>query len=854
MGEKWRASRTLTYTHTGLEYPIHNSPAANDLGPIHVTFEDTEAGARRVPRGGRRGRLLRLPERAPARATIAPATGTGRDMTVELMVRDSRDRLRVLKYDHDFDDETEMIEARGDFRAGGLKTFTRLPANLEITVRLRVGANRVLVGEYADLETFGDDLELGMTLGSFGETSGAGPEVRFCTASSVDTTDEWCATYAYQWKTGSVSGTVGANSGHDVALAAVTGHGATGDDAETGADGEYGFSPLQDGEYTVTASGTADWKIVGRPTQDVAVYHDEFADEEGEDKADSAWAGRRARMTRGWRTTQLGLAIMGYVGNDFNGDSRFRGDESIAGVSLQLMTGVKSSSTTGDYFGGKVVATATTDARGLYAFRDLEAGSYQVRAVSTDRYWAIRNLTANRGYSGPVSADEYPIPGSGDFVEGAFLLPQWSDSGFTVLQPTVAVTDDKGTIDTDDDVAATLHNFALVWGDGSVRGRIENLSGSAAGIDVRLYQCLDFDASDGCGRGAPIGYAAPLELTTDAKGDYEAEGLTEGEYEVEIDDRGWSPPLLGEDGRPDDDADETDGDGDGVPDAQAPMAAETLLLLQGAWSAFETLHVYDGDASAADVLNASTVRGNMHGDGSSTYNDTTGSVTTGLQRDDTSNPDTTVNLGAPVITISFASKTFRMNFADGKAVSTRGASVKVEGGVAGKCSATSCEVGYNATVTGTDRVDGSHTDTINVTVTAANGYNDHLYRFSVARANPQDNGLSAAAITPTPGGGSGTLASPWTVTTASAAATTVDVHVNLKNWGTLTDRNATCAQKLVVRKGNGEKLTPLADGWGDICENERYRLSVTNSAYQLEVTSEDGVKATYYLVVVVNSG
>ena len=34
--------------------------------------------------------------------------------------------------------------------------------------------------------------------------SGAGPEVRLCTASSDSSNDDWCATYAYQWTTGAV--------------------------------------------------------------------------------------------------------------------------------------------------------------------------------------------------------------------------------------------------------------------------------------------------------------------------------------------------------------------------------------------------------------------------------------------------------------------------------------------------------------------------------------------------------------------------------------------------------------------------------------------------------------------------
>ena len=45
-------------------------------------------------------------------------------------------------------------------------TFTHLPArDLKITARFRVGANRVLVSEYPDVETFGEDLDLGATVG-----------------------------------------------------------------------------------------------------------------------------------------------------------------------------------------------------------------------------------------------------------------------------------------------------------------------------------------------------------------------------------------------------------------------------------------------------------------------------------------------------------------------------------------------------------------------------------------------------------------------------------------------------------------------------------------------------------------
>ena len=103
-----------------------------------------------------------------------------------------------------------------------------------------------------------------MTLGAFGAMGGAGPEVRMCSASD-DTTDEWCATFAYQWETGMLYGKVGFESGHEVEVTPETeNHGAMGDEAKTRGDnpgtddvnegGDYSISDLQDGVYTATAA------------------------------------------------------------------------------------------------------------------------------------------------------------------------------------------------------------------------------------------------------------------------------------------------------------------------------------------------------------------------------------------------------------------------------------------------------------------------------------------------------------------------------------------------------------------------------------------------------------------------
>ena len=139
--------------------------------------------------------------------------------------------------------------------------------------------------DYDEIETFGDDLDFGVTLGAFGAMGGGQPEVRMCSA-SVDTpntdatSDEWCATFAYQWETGEVYGTVGEERGHEVEVTPETGHGAIGEEDETGTGGAYSIGDLQDGVYTAEAtSGDAKFAILELLTpaevEGIELYHNE---------------------------------------------------------------------------------------------------------------------------------------------------------------------------------------------------------------------------------------------------------------------------------------------------------------------------------------------------------------------------------------------------------------------------------------------------------------------------------------------------------------------------------------------------------------------------------------------------
>ena len=99
------------------------------------------------------------------------------------MTRDSRDRLRLYEaWDHDCDEidedgeekemPTDSIPARGDF-AAGMITFGCLDVEEEFTVRFRPGDDREQMDyDYDEIETFGEDLKHGVTLGAFGAMGG----------------------------------------------------------------------------------------------------------------------------------------------------------------------------------------------------------------------------------------------------------------------------------------------------------------------------------------------------------------------------------------------------------------------------------------------------------------------------------------------------------------------------------------------------------------------------------------------------------------------------------------------------------------------------------------------------------
>ena len=665
MGEKWKQSKALTFKHDGMTLPAADT--ANDLGTIYVTFttQKLTVGVYREADDEEGFTDYRSGLTGPETGDHRPHPSVAAEMNIELLARDNRNRLRRYKWDPD--PKTGKFRKDGIAKVGskGLVSFTGIPADAELTVRFHAGDNRVQADfGYDEIEAFGDDLDdFGTTVGSFGAMSGAVPDVRLCTASE-ETDDDHCSTFGYQWKTGRISGNVGTQKGHKVEIEPTT-QGPIDDDTKTGTNGAYRFTSLQDGEYSVTAYSQGNYTVKGPATQkNVAVYHDEFTDDKD---TLTKHVGTADAETASWKTTRVGLAIMGYVANDDDDNNLIRGDEAIAGVTVRLLTNAKfvaKGINAGKLSSSKLAATTETAANGLYSFEDLN---------DTTDYWiqvpnnGLRDLAApNPNLSGRIAAAFYPkFP-----EESTYLKPMWSRTTNSVPgnRRSVRITDDQDTESTLDDVSATLHNFALVYTDGTVAGTVNNVSGSNANIDVRITTNTDED----------IYY----ERATGRSGDFEVTGLIEGHYTAVIEDAGWERPCM-DGSKPDDDAPLNDTiDGNAVC-VRADAELTGTLQGQNDYESLGTLHVYDGSKGSVDSLGPVMVKARQQGTDAATYDDTvtwaSGWTRTGTDGETTEN---TTSLG----TISYRSESVTFDFGGIRNTSIpKGVSVGLKVGTKGLC-------------------------------------------------------------------------------------------------------------------------------------------------------------------------
>jgi hypothetical protein len=854
-GEMWMQSDALIHIHNALTLPADN----NDLGAIYVTWttQTLVVGVHRemddVYGYAKYESVLNGDHRPSAKA--------GSDMKVMVMWEAGRNnRLEVYdEWDEDCDEDPddEPSEASKSVGSTGLVEFPCLPANQEWTLRFEEGANRDLVTDLQDIETFGDDLMEGMTIGSFGGASGAMPEVRICSASIAvvpgyesGTDDEFCSTFGYQWTTGSISGSVGTVSGLGVALEAVTDiHGQQDDDETTGTNGRYSFPGLQDGTYTVTASGNDEYAIVGAATHTKHVYHneacwadpdpdnddcdedDELVVDEIDEDDDTTWAYTN-EYPKSWGTDRLNLAIRGYVANDGQDgeqlDGLLRGDESRAGVTVTLKKGAVTE------------ATTVTNPSGDYEFDGLDAGSYTVVAGRGSNYRAIhaiaRRTTGTRAWRyvdfKTATAEDYTLtPDEADLPK-----PFWNranTAGGAMGQPTTTVTG-TGTNPASD----KYYNFALVYTDGELSGSVNNLSGSnaSASIDIIISTPSPLDDDE--------------KVETDSRGNFELGGLIEAmDYTAVIEDAGFEAPCMGTGGTPDDDLEADDGtcgqDDNGVDRSRFPTELTADIEGESDHESMGTLTVYNDRLSDADEMTAIEVEGQTAVGGDDV--DLGDGVTIDLQGTD---PTTAITLGVTdPITFFSTSVTVDADISPGASM------VVMKGAVV--CARGVCELDYNAT--DGDDPGGTPPDTeITVMVIAENGYNDHDYTFSVSRANPEDNepeGLTATDDDTETTEAVGFTATETVWTLNAVAGTTVEIAFDFKTVDYPADHaragDAMWCQTATVTDA-GTDLDAKDAARGDECDGMRFDVDMPATATHerdltVRITSEDGEVRTTFI-------
>ena len=856
MGEKWTGSK-LTYAKSGLKTAVDNSKnSKGDTIRVKWTSHTLVLGFHREADDE-----MGYSDYESKIRDHRPYASVGNSIKVEFFQVDSKTGRVPYEYKDGCTGAKRKLSSVK--MSKGLVKVRCLPANgepfmIQVT---KTASDMVWVGRWQVLKLGGylepykeSDLTTGgAVLGRFGAQSGGVPEVRICLSSEAPATkddrdeivrltaDDKCSTWAYQWESATISGTVGAVSGFKLSLdAQTTTHGATDRSGTTKSTGAYSFTDLRDGRYDIYTSkrnSAGTYEVVG-DTQRIAtdkgalyVYHDEATGK--------MWAG--SLDTANWKVKRVPKEtweIQGFIGNDSDPrDKRFRGDETKAGITVTLS--------------GSKNATTLTDDRGFYKFTKLTEGKkYSVRATSVPgKYLIVRTWTSTGNFTtgGLFDSDEYP---TADTVmgEGKAPLPYWSYTSRRVYNTTPSVTDGKKT--------AKLANFVLLYQDGTIEGAVHNLSwgdtDTAKDIDIWLFD-----------RYASKGDTTTLALDFDRNGtaslandpqfkQLEGKVLESFTYYAAREDDYWGIPCMSSpssSAKPDDDGPKRS---DGSCLYPAPTKIEAETKGRGDTKDMGTLYFYDTRWSSNDRISSSVkVSGNWNGTGKDF--DKKASMTTGWSRGtgDNDTTETTTSSKASIGTTSWKSNTVTFT---GLSKPSGGELVVTTPTSGSKCTGNSCTLGFSKT--------GVKLTTIEVKATAANGYDDHKYTLKVGRAAPvgndlvhtqvvrvdsdgEDTDVTAAGDTATNDGGS--FDTRWTMMTASDGAGTANVRIDLATLG--SGDNAYCAQSVKVMKWNtttAEKA--ISDGEDDVCEDTRYRLSASQ-IYKLEVSSEDGRKQSYYMEV-----
>ena len=548
MGEMWEQSAPLMHTHTGLDLPPGEDDDMTDLGPIRITYltQAVYVGAHREldDRTGYTDFIGIGDEGGDTRPTGDAKGG----IEVSVMVPDSRGRLNVLEYDHDMDADTPDEEATDTFD-GGMVSFAHIPADMEITIVADAGSGMMIVPDSrssVEFDAFGDQLDDypdGKIVGAFGEgASGARPDVWICPLWRMDNEDanDNCSTFAYKWADGTISGEISGLRKDDEATLTLTPvnsnddySGDLEDDVEVTSEGgatEYSFEGVADGRYMVTLEANAgSW---GEKKSDmITVVHHEGNDDDEYSGDVSAGNDLSATDLRG--------TITGRIANDSNGRDGLTGDESRSGVVVAIHHAsglISSGANAGRRSAGAAVTdangdavTAETDEDGVFMFEGLVVeGSYFLKPQGTDLYTTIRPGSAKIANEKSTDLVTHTLTSA--------IVP------VADFEPAIPMWDYHNSKMT----TGSTNDFVLLYLNGEVEGDVSDPSVREGHqyATALLYRCLvtDFEVDDqnvdtetpaGCDK--YVDRNNPVTADVGDDGEWIAEDLMEGVYEVVVD-------------------------------------------------------------------------------------------------------------------------------------------------------------------------------------------------------------------------------------------------------------------------------------------------------------------------------
>ena len=736
----------LMYEHTGLMLPDDD---AVDLGATRITFTTQKlmVGVYRetddVPG------FSDYRSQVPGGDTRPTGTVAG-ELQVELMVENSRGRLERYEY-MSFDamgKRTVDVANPKAFGGSGTASFPNLPADEEFTVRFQPGSDRAGVTHEdaslngRDVDAYGDDLAGGMSVGGFGDMSGGGHTVSLCPLTTSDTPGQSadnlvCATFAYQWTTGKISGEVtlgGEAVGNKaVRLDAVTSGHSPSENTKTvrsgSAKGEYAFSNVQDGEYEVVVAETSDHGE--KKSKTLVIYHNENKEQTGDEITGTP----EDPVTANIALSSTKLRIQGYVAND-DGDGIVRGDEAVEGIVMELRHALYSRGSEKWGPTGAVIQAVETRADGYYDFPSVPERSgantgYFVTAVASDYAAVVDDATDN------VSNRVFPAPDR-DIIDGEFDLPSWDYDDGTIEAGTHVVKpkDELGN------ELAQFVNFALLHKDGKVTGRVREAADNHTGITIELARCetVEDDATEDDGRAcesAPRKDFPPQRAVTGAGGYWEFPDLMEGWYRVNVGDAGFSPAML-------------DADGDIDDDGTVQSQENYVKIVEGKLDVASRANFFVFDNTGDDDgLDRISVTGKTSIDDTKTK--ALAATTSTIVQ--TADGETDISAATPPV-ITWASETidvtpsvdddasFVVETDIGTAAAPR---MKVwESRKYGDATAKSRGVTVEPNHYGSNHAmhGEARTTKVYVTVRAENGYDDHIYTFDILRSAPVNNNLA----------------------------------------------------------------------------------------------------------------